>query len=815
VTAGLAATLSRSSVAAVYLLFLWSGLFSAHAVTQVWTVLGENLDMSLAKRLYGRLAAGGGLGAVAGAALARLLSHRVEARHMLWVAAALLAITAIGPAFTLRSRAGAAPARRATSSAARRQRSRLLEHPYVTRLLLAALIAAAVSTLIDFSFKEAIVARLPADRLPAFFATFYLVTSALGLVLQLFGVGWLVRAAGVARAPLLLPLLLLGGVLWTILTGGLGALLMLRGLDGALRGALHRPSLELLQVPLGQRLRRKAKPLIDAVGQRTGQALGALALLLPFHLASAPSIRMALAAAMLLVWTSIALDLARRYVGLLRATLLAPGRSAPQPGAFGLDGAARTTLVAALDSPREAEVSGALDLLGANGQQRLIPLRLLDHPSPAIVRLAVQTLTTLPADDGRPDEIRRARLLAALDRLIAHPALVVRSTALLRRTALAPDRLALIAAAHDATCPAVRGIALAASVAHGWIDEAGGVPALRLLVAHGSAQVRLAVAEAIADRPSPRFLSVLRDLAAGREVEVLGRVAAALGTIGDGAAIEILLTLLGRREARAAARAGLGRAAGGAFELAAAALSDGDRPLPQRANLPRALVEIDPERAPRALLDGLLSEDDGFVRYRILRALNRVQRTRPETALDEDILGRAAVAAVDSAYRYLAWRLFLDDGAARLGARRTPTWQLLRELLREKEDNAIERLFRVLALRYPRDDFRRLLRTLREGGRRARAAGRELIDNLLAGPAHTLTLALVDEVGDRERLAAIAGGAPPRGPTYRELLAEIRAEEQGGTLSSLAAHHAAELEPALPGIDLGDDRNGRTRVAHA
>jgi len=438
----------------------------------------------------------------------------------------------------------------------------------------------------------------------------------------------------------------------------------------------------------------------------------------------------------------------------------------------------------------------------------LIPLRLLDHPSPAIVAQAVQILASDEAiDQDRPDPIHRARLLAALDRLIDHPSLVVRTVALRRRTALSPHRLALTAAAHDATCPALRGIALAASVARGWIDDAAAIPALRLLVATGSAPVRLAVAETIADRPAARLLPVLQELASAREAQVLGPVAAALGAIGGDAAIAILLALLGHREARAAARAALARAGGTAFDLSAAALSDPGQPLPVRANLPRALVEIDALRAARVLLDGLLVEDDGFVRYRILRALNRVQRARPDAALDEDILGRAAVAAVQSAYRYLAWRLFLDDGAARWEARRTPTWELLRDLLREKEDNAIERLFRVLALRYPRDDFRRLLRTLRTGGRRARDAGRELIDNLLSGPAHTLTLALVDEVGDRHRLAAIAGGTPPRAPSYRELLAEIRAEEQGGTLAALAAHHTGELEAAAPEIG--------ARVAHA
>jgi HEAT repeat protein len=279
------------------------------------------------------------------------------------------------------------------------------------------------------------------------------------------------------------------------------------------------------------------------------------------------------------------------------------------------------------------------------------------------------------------------------------------------------------------------------------------------------------------------------------EPAVLAEVAAALGTLGGPAATTSLVAMLGRREVRAPARAALGCIGDAAFDVVAAALGDPRQPVAVRANAPRALVEIDPERALGTLQDGLLIEDDGFVRFRILRALNRAGRALPGTVLDEDVLGRAAVAAVKSAYRYLAWRLLLEDRAASRPERRTPTFGLLRELLREKEENAVERLFRVLTLRYPRDDFRRLLRTLRTGGRRTRATGRELIENLLGGPAQKLTLALIDDVGDRERLAAMTEGDLPPAPGYHDLLAAIRIEEAGGTLAALAAHHMAELDP--------------------
>ncbi|HEY8926539.1 MAG TPA: hypothetical protein VIU64_19285, partial [Polyangia bacterium] len=222
-------------------------------------------------------------------------------------------------------------------------------------------------------------------------------------------------------------------------------------------------------------------------------------------------------------------------------------------------------------------------------------------------------------------------------------------------------------------------------------------------------------------------------------------------------------------------------------------LTDPARSVSVRAHAPRALVEIDAPRSVEPLLEGLLIERDGFVRYRILRALHRVRRTRPATPLDEDILGRAALAAVRSAHRYLAWRLFLEDGASRVVGRRNATRDLLCDLLAEKEENAVERLFLVLALRYPREDFRRLLRELRSGGCRARATGRELVENLLRGPARALTLALIDEVDDRTRLLALAGGRPSRAPTDRRVLAAIRDEEGGGMLGALAARHAEEL----------------------
>jgi len=797
VTAALGLTLVRGGRAAVYLLFLWSGLFSGLSVTKIWTLLAETIDVSRAKRLYGKLAAGAGVGAVAGAALARIFGPSLSPHGLVLLAAGIVALTALGPGRILAGPVVLAPEGRGEPSPSFGPQAviRTVVHPYVARLVITTLLATAVATVLDYSFKAAVATHLPTERLPAFLGSFHLATSVSSLLAQVFGLALVVRVLGVRRAQLVLPLLLLAGLVMATASGGLAGVVLVRALDGALRNSFHRPSSELLQVALPDRLRRRAKPLIDVVGVRAGQAAGALVLVGMVAVSAGPVLRLGVVGALLLGWLLLAHGLGRRYVDLLRSSLIGPGGLAvASANGAAVDGEALASVLAAVEGGPEAEVLAGLDLLAAHGQAALIPMRLLDHPCAAVVR---RTLELLPAS---PPGTSVRGMVSALDRLLAHTDGAVRTAALRRRVALEPDRTLLTGLADGASCPAVRSVAQVALVARGWIEPAPALAALSSRVTAGPFEVRVAVAQALADHPDPRFVPLLLALLAGREAAVLELVAATMGVMGGRAghrALEALVSLLERREGRAPARAALARMPG-AFEAVYAALTDPARAVGVRAQAPRALVEIDAARSVTPLLEGLLIERDGFVRYRILRALHRVRRARPETPLDEDILGRAALAAVRSAHRYLAWRLLLEEGARRVALRGTATRALLRDLLAEKEENAVERLFLVLALRYPREDFRRLLRELRSGECRARAAGRELVENLLRGPARALTLALVDEADDRTRLLALGGGRPPRAPTDRRLLAAIRDEEAGGMLGALAARHAEELALAGP-----------------
>jgi hypothetical protein len=113
-------------------------------------------------------------------------------------------------------------------------------------------------------------------------------------------------------------------------------------------------------------------------------------------------------------------------------------------------------------------------------------------------------------------------------------------------------------------------------------------------------------------------------------------------------------------------------------------------------------------------------------------------------------------------------------------------------LLRDKADNAEERLFRFLDLLYRQEDFRRIYRGLRSPDRRVRASSRELMENVLQPPFKTPVLALVD--GDRGELAGETTAAfyRPEPLDYETLLTRL-VEQTGEILRSLAVFHVGEL----------------------
>ncbi len=783
VTAAFGFILEGPSRALVYALYVWTGIFASVITVELWMLLGRLHTATQAKRLYSLIGAGSVLGAVLGSAASRLLAAQITPAPMLFVAALLVALSA-PIALSLPeapAESALAPAQRA---AIRSQLGSVWSAPYPKRVLLLTLLGAATLTLGDFAFKSVVAQTVPKDRLVAYLSTVSLLLSSLSLLAQLGLSRWLLRRLGVRAALLMLPLGMLIGGVGVTLGGGLRAVLALKGADGALRYSLHRTGLELLMVPVHDAIRERIKPLIDLVGQRGGQSLASL-LLLGLSALAAGELPIGLLIAVLAgLWLAVTFSVHAHYLDLFRTSLREGGISThtEMPP---LDLGALETLLVGLNSTEDDEVVGALDILAAQGKERLIPPLILYHPSKAVVLRAL----SLFVDLGRKDFVPIA------DRLLAHPSREVAAAALRARTVVEPDAQVLGQGLADC-CPEVRAAAAVAMGARGLAGAAQTRALLEELSGEGSA-VRAEIARSIAYESgtsgaatspsmSAVFDALLIALASDPEPGVRADTARAMARRASPAFFAKLTAMLDDHALRPVARAAI-CAIPGALALLDGALRDGALPQAVRMHLPRTVSLLPANEAVPVLLFHLREERDGTVRYNVLRALTRLRRASPSIIIDELALATVLDDTLDRAQAHARSRAALRGETS---ARPSPARQLLVELLFDKEVHALDRVCSLLELGNPEEDFARIFRGVRSPSPRLRSSSRELLETVLRAPYKERVLALVDDIlGD----AAAESAVESPGVVVRAL-----AIDRDPLVSTIAAYLATD-----EGLDLG------------
>lgn len=765
----------------LYALYVWSGLVGTLTGLQFWLMLGDLYTVTQAKRIYRVIGTGSLLGAVAGAGVARWITAYHPPQVLVFAAALAFAAAGLGPAILVRRPDSPSQAPLGPGGGGSRFWEALTlfkAHGYVQGLGGLVLVSTVALTLADYVFKSTVAQAVPRENLGTFFATFYMILNGLALVIQLLVMGWVFQRLGLHRALWILPSLVLLGSTGVAFGGGVLAALLLKGADGTLRHSLHRTSMELLFLPLPDGLRSRAKPFIDVVGQRGGQALASLAILTDLGIRRGDAVLAGAAAALCVIWVAWAADLKLHYLELFRVALR-EGTLRDRADMPELDLGSLENLFAALNSRDDREVTGAMDVLAAEGRVRLIPALILYHPSQPVVLRALEHFE-------RSD---RTDFIPVADRLLSHADHEVRAAALRARSSVAPEEKVLRDAQNDPSA-LVRATALAGLVSGGWItDDAQAI--LDGLV-RGSSEAQLALARAIERQPGPIFQELLLELAASPHAAVRAQAAAAMGAVRSEAFLPALLAMLSDRELRGAAREAFVACGDAALRFLEAALVDEALPHEIRRHLPRTISQFPPAQAATVLQAHLLEERDGQVRFRMIRGLGRLATDNPDLKLDVRLLRKAIDRTLEAAFRLAHWRNTLLAGAAAEPRRATPGHELLAALLLDKELHNTERLFRLLGLVYRDEDFHNIHRGLRNSNAKVRASSRELIENAVRRPLRDPVLALVDDAPLEARLARARPYYEPASLDYQALLAALL-DQRSETLRALAAYHVGEL----------------------
>jgi len=269
-----------------YAFYIWLSVFNLFVVSVFWGLMSDVWTEPQGKRLFGFIATGGTLGAIAGAAMTGVLTKGVSLGGFVLkvdpLSLLLLSVLTLELAVQCVKRLAGIFALGDVAHGAREpgpgllEGLRLIATSRYLQLICAYMLLFTITSTFLYLQQGAIVERAfhgTAARTAAF-ARIDLWVNVLTLATQIFLAGRLITALGIPAVLSILPVLTLAGfgALWIWPTFGVMALFQV--LRRGLHYAVDRPAREILYIPLGPEERYKSKPFIDTFIYRGGDLLG-------------------------------------------------------------------------------------------------------------------------------------------------------------------------------------------------------------------------------------------------------------------------------------------------------------------------------------------------------------------------------------------------------------------------------------------------------------------------------------------------------------------------------------------------------------
>ncbi|URD39429.1 MFS transporter [Methylobacterium tardum] len=267
--------------------FVWLSIFNLFVVSIFWATIVDVFSNAQGKRLFGFIAAGATLGAIAGSATTAILAKNVPTWGLMLGAVVLLeiAVFCMRGLAALSTRLHEVPGSEANPESGQDRTiggsvlagvTRTLASPYLLNISLFLLLFSVTSTFLYFE-QAGIAKRSFPDRgaQTAFFASVDLAVNVLTLGVQLFLTGRIVNRLGVALTLAILPAFSILGFAALAAWPTIGVIVAFQVLRRAGNFAIARPVREVLFTVVPREDRYKAKSFIDTVVYRLGDEVGA------------------------------------------------------------------------------------------------------------------------------------------------------------------------------------------------------------------------------------------------------------------------------------------------------------------------------------------------------------------------------------------------------------------------------------------------------------------------------------------------------------------------------------------------------------
>ncbi len=736
----------------LYLFYIWVAIFALFTTSQFWVMANIVFNAREAKRLFGFIGAGAIGGGIFGGYLTSVLAQIISSEFLPFICAILLSLCIPIVRKVWKENVS-------NTQTQFQQKKRIKgfgDHPFtlirhskhLTYIACIVGVSVMVAKLVDYQFGGIASALIPdPDELTVFFGFWFSTFNVISLLLQLFLTRKVVGTFGVGTSLFFLPtLILLATIVLLIAPEVLMAAVFLKMSDGSLKQSINKAAMELLILPLPIDLKNQTKTFIDVFVDSLATGLIGLVLIFLVKGLALPTYAISwMIVGLLLVWLYFANQVRKEYLKTFKLKLTESAPVYNKKNKFDLSKkSVLRGLEKVLEHGKEQQILFTLEKIRELNLERFFQKtrNLLTHVSSDVRAEALHNLyyyknhdisdevEMLTKDSSQKIKIAAFEYLmkrspennnALINRFLADEDEEIKGAALVSMAKETRDNLTLKKKYEIENKIQIRLDALATNQD----PESKKHRKLNLIKAIGYANI-------------PTFYPRLTTYLHSEDLEVLNHAIIAAGKTLSPEFIDDLIRLLAVRECKENAMNALVHFDKNIVDFLKRNVEEGEVGIESLRVIPAVVKKIGAQRSIDFLFE-LFDYDDHVVRLEALRGLNLLRNNYPHLKFSKrnivhEILKEAKLFQDTLSVLYVQANIENSNTVSEKGndeSKENDARASLVDLLEKRLDRKLERIFRLLGLKYTSDDIFVIYNGLKNSKPDFRLNALEFLDNLL------------------------------------------------------------------------------------
>lgn len=739
----------------IYAIYVWVAIFGVITTSQFWLLANYTFNAREAKRLFGFIGAGAISGGIFGGYLTNYLAPVLGTQNLLFICMIALTlcifiVRIVWNRGALHSYQGKLAQdqkfRRKEQVKTRGTLALILDSSHLKYTAALVGVSVIVANLVDYQFSAIVSEAIPdEDELTAFFGFWLSNLSIFSLFIQLFVTSRVLKTFGVGASLFFLPFGILFGAVTILIAPVLWAAVLIRVSDGAFKQSINKAGLELLNLPVPKAIKDQTKAFIDVFVDSFATGLGGILLILSTAILGLTTGQISLVILILITaWIYIILRVRKEYINSFRLAIEKRTIELDETTINLQDATVFENIQKVLEGKNDRQILYALGLIEDIKNDQVAPLltNLLAHASNEVKAKCLEILRNYN-DMNIGQEAQE---------LVTNPDKEVRIQAITYLWEQSNDRMQTLNQFLEHKDESVQAAALMCAARESRNDQSfRKILNLKKMfdeiwyklrrtsdnrqeefIKHNAAKV-IGVAK------DSSLNSYLHILLSDNSLKVLK---AAIQSAGQTKAMEfvpVLLANLKTKHIRQTAREALAGYGDAVVDSLSDHLGNPKQDHAIRLAIPKILGMIKSQKSVNVLLN-YLNQNDLLLRSEIIKALNKLKIQMPMLKYDTERVESRILDETESYYKlisYLGMQNGTDDqwndktNASRNTENIARARQLLMKALEERLEDNLERIFRLLGLKYYPDDMLNAYRGVMSQKNELRANAIEFLDNVL------------------------------------------------------------------------------------